>query len=536
MTTQLALEQCTITDHIDHLPQPVEPDDTCILKRRHPFEHAGDMKFWYVEHIMFWFSPFTRELIMPDGKYSQMPKDTTLERLLDSIREYAQDRGKKRADLVLVAGTLSTSRPKQSWFEVAHGWQKKLFWKYLSGEYIRDGFTVYLRSTGGYFGEEVKNIRDMYNAWHSLEKVLQDTFRIPGCNILADTPAQTGRGLLLITLPKGIEYFRLPADIREFLHHNFGQGREQAFPPQKEVLGDIFILDGHWFYASCISHLPIGPVHKDKVNKFLGVVRKDGRLAPKCPAFYNVTVAVPDGWHHMGLLKENIKTDGEASFPNEPGYTFTNWAEAHEVALLLDNPQGIPWHVHINERIYWPDTDKIADPFKTLRTKLVELRKNAANEYHKNAIRAILLHLIGSFHRIGTMDEIVTPYDRLDEIEHPYEHRTTLRADGVQWQKIRDFESDYMNSFLHPEWSATIYGRARAKLAEFALHLPFKDVIALRNDAVWSTSSLELGDPDKPGSFREKGIIHGPIPWPNSTQAETLARVRNREKLLSKEE
>src|SRR5260221_5037999 len=127
MTTQLALEQgqCTITDHIDHLPQQTEPDDTCVLKRRHPFEYAG--------RIVWWYAPFTGEIIMPDGKCEQVSRDTTLESLLDAIKAHATTRGKKSATLCLIAGTKSHTRPKEWWFEVTHGWtQSKFFSKYLT--------------------------------------------------------------------------------------------------------------------------------------------------------------------------------------------------------------------------------------------------------------------------------------------------------------------------------------------------------------------------------------------------------------------
>jgi len=520
VTTQFTLDQCSVTDHIDHLPQPTEPDNTCILKRRHPYEYA--------DRIVWWYAPFTGEIIMPDSKYQQIAKDTTLESLLDALKAYAQRKGKKSATLFLIAGTKSHTRPKEWWFEVTHEWRQSTFFtKYLTGTYESNGFTVHLRSSGGFFGEEVRDIKGIYNAWHTLEIMLQDAFHAPGCNILADTPAQTGRELLIITLPAGVEYPRVHNDIRELLKHNIPQGRLTTLPPAQPILADgAHVIDGKWFYASCVSHLPVGPSYMDTVNKFLGIVRKDGRLAPRYPAFYNVTVTVPDSWHHIGLLKENIKTDGEASFPNEPGYTFTNWAEAHEVALLLDTPQSISWHVHINERIYWPYTDKIADPFKTLRTKLVELRENSTSEYHKNALRAILLHLIGCFHRLGTEENFYTPYSRLPLTEKPY--KVSAAPGGVNWSILRPYESKDRNAFIHPEWSSTVYGRARAKIADFVLRLPYEDVICLRNDAVWSASSLELGDPNRPGSFREKGIIPGPFRWPrNSGETYQYARKYN---------
>ncbi len=72
--------------------------------------------------------------------------------------------------------------------------------------------------------------------------------------------------------------------------------------------------------------------------------------------------------------------------------------------------------------------------------------------------------------------------------------------------------------FVHPEWSATVWGRARAKLNEFVLQLPYDDVVFLSTDCVWSASVPdgihEKQKWDSPGEFVVKESTKVPWQWP----------------------
>jgi hypothetical protein len=59
-----------------------------------------------------------------------------------------------------------------------------------------------------------------------------------------------------------------------------------------------------------------------------------------------------------------------------------------------------------------------------------------------------------------------------------------------------------------------VWGKARAKLASVALGLPFNSIVSLRTDAIWSTHNPEWPDVGKPGTFRLKAIIEGPVSAP----------------------
>jgi hypothetical protein len=502
------MNECTTAQQPGHLGSPVELDSDIALGR-------PAHKNVYSHRPTYWYNPLIGDLVLPNGSTMALSTSTPLEAVLDDIERRAYDGRKSSATLYLVSGRNNDKRPDKKWFATTHGWHNDLYWKSLTGDYTHEDFTIYLRGTGNFFDDELRDTNGLYTAFNSLEAELENLFNATGCKVLGWTPAQTGRELLLYSLPKGVEYPLLARYLQELLHHNMYQNRIETLSPKTEVLDNgVYVIDGVWFYAGCISHLPVGPVYHDNQNELLVVRRKsDGKYAAHIPGFYNVDITVPDNWHHIGLAKENTVSDtGEAHYPNEPGYTFSNWVSAAEAALMYDNG----WHIHINERIIWPDTDRITDPLAPLREKLVNFRATSTNEYHKNAIRSILLHTIGSFNSIGVIKEQFTPYDGLPLREEPYKGEYRHTQGGIEWYALVPFDSPKRLKFVHPEWSATVWGRARAKLAEFALKLPFNDVVALRADAIWSASKLESGDTSKPGSFREKAHIPGPWSWPKS--------------------
>lgn len=513
--------QASIVQKPETLDAPVSQDYNHVLERRHKHRYADRPTFWY--------SPFTGQVTRPDETKVNIPANTPLTTLLEKIEQYTLRKyGEKKrvASLYLVAGRDSKNRPNWNWFDVYRGWtRKRLFKSSLLAEYNHSGFKVLLYGTGNYFGEET-NIDAMHEALNTLEQKLEQVFNADGYKLLGDTPAQTGRELLLVSLPKEKRYPRLPDDILETIIHNFGQGRIETFSPKQEILENgVYTIDGRWMYASCLSHLPVGPCYHDKQNEFLGVYTKEGKLAPKCPGFYNVTVRVPENWYHIGLIKapqRKIRTDKSGYYPNTPGETFTNWTTANELALALDNG----WHIHINERIVWPyeETDLLA----MWRRKLVDFRAEIEQELdkhyslvgalHKDAIRSIVLHTIGSFHKVYTFEDHVTPGEELPLPPNVKPYGTPIRIlKGLSWREAIPLSS-FRQPFIHPEWSATVWGRARAKLAEFSLRLPYEDIVSLMTDCVWCASLPEWvaqEDTEKPGCFRQKGDkVPGPWNWP----------------------
>ena len=463
------------------------------LERRHPWRYADRPTFW------------------------RSYKAGNVSTLLDE----AASQGKQSV-IFLASGRDVENRPGWDWYEDCSPWTlEKLFKDIAQAEYSLNGNKVTIYSTGNFFGEEL-DILALHKAWDDLEhqlerKFLERKFHADGYKLLGNTPAQTGRELIWISLPKDRRYPRLDDDLLDLIFHNFGQGRIETFPPQRSVLNNgVYVLDGKWMYAACLSHLPTGPVQHDTVDEFMGVIRKDGRLAPICPGFYRVTARVPDGWQHIGLLKSSKGEvfDETGYYPNTPGTTFTNWTTADELSLAIDKG----WHITIHERIIFPHPD--TDPLATWKKNLVDLRSEVDDPLLKIAIRSIMLHTIGSWKRYITTEERHTPRGQMLPASFPegslYRILDSNPRENV-WIEAIPLSSPDRQKFVRPEWSATVWGRARRRLAEFALQLPFEDIVCLSTDCVWCASLpgwVTTDDNVKPGVFREKDYVPGPWEWP----------------------
>jgi hypothetical protein len=471
------------------------------LERRHPYRYADRPTLW------------------------RSYKSSGVSTLLDE----AASQGKQSV-VFLASGRDAENRPGWDWYEDCSPWTlEKLFKNIAQAEYSLNGSKVTVYSTGNFFGEEL-DTRTVHNAWDDLEQQLERKFHAEGYKLLGNTPAQTGRELISTSLPKDRSYPRLDDELLDLIIHNFGQARVELFPPNHRVLRNgVYVLDGKWMYASCLSHLPTGPVQHDTVNEFLGVIRKDGKLAPICPGFYRVTAQVPDGWYHIGLLKSpgGEFIDGTGHYPNIPGETFTNWTTADELALAIDNG----WHITIHERIVWPYPD--TDPLATWRKNLVDLRSEVDNPLLQAAIRSIVLHTIGSFHRSYTYEEKTALRSQMSPDQIPIGSQLLVsHPQELRWIEKVPLSSADRQKFVHPEWSATVWGRARKRLAEFALQLPFEDIVCLMTDCVWSASLpdwIPIDDNVKPGVFRLKDYISDPWEWPIDSASMRLAAIsRNR--------
>ncbi len=527
----MSMNACQISPHATLVNNPLAQDWNHTLERRHAWK-GKDVK-------VFWYNPFTHVLMLPNDLTWDMPATATLDFLLDKIAVHTSTKyHKAEAILYLVSGKTNKNRPPREWFfEEADGWSRTYFaWHSLQIDYTHVGFKVNIYGTCAFF-DDCLDMEVMHEARAELDERLQNTFAMRDYPALRPTPAQTGKELLLVSLPKGKVYPRLPDALIDVINHNFGQARIETFTPKQEIVRDgCYILDGRWMYAACLSQLPAGEVYRDNVNEFVGAINAKGTLAPYCPALYKVAVTVPDGWKHIGLLKsskaENFM-DETGHYPNTPGATFTNWTTCDELALALHHG----WHVEILERIIWPhkETDQLA----TWKTKLKTLREQIEHELRvreltdhdrqvlelvKGAIRSILLFTIGSFHKFYTWSQpIYTPRSELpimpalEDILGKRSYRVlSQKGNTLIWEEAIPL-SENKQRFIHPEYSAIVWGRARARLAEFALKLPYESIVSLMTDCVWSVSYpnwIAEEDTKKPGAFRLKDRTANDFIWP----------------------
>ena len=209
------------------------------LERRHPYHYANRPTFW------------------------RSYKEGNVSTLLDD----AASQGKQSV-IFLTSGRDTEHRPDWQWYEDCSPWTlEKLFKKVSQAEYSLGSQKVAIHSTGNFFGEEL-GLDNLYDAWHNLERQLEHKFHAEGYKLLGNTPAQTGRELISISLPYNRSYPRLDDELLDLIIHNFGQARVELFPPNRRVLRNgVYVLDGKWMYASCLSHLPTCPVQNDTVDK-----------------------------------------------------------------------------------------------------------------------------------------------------------------------------------------------------------------------------------------------------------------------------
>ena len=481
-------------------------------------------KYTPKEYPTIWYDYVTGLLILPDNTRKYISKAMPLGTLFSGIEKTMQriDSEQKRVNIFLRAGALLKNKPSKQYFTSGDGWKQDNFkFDAIQGKYYRNGFRVYLYGTHKYFGEE-RNLSDIRAAYMELQSQLDSTFQYPNFKLYA-TPAATGRNLLRVSLPEGEQYPTLPDDILRVIYKNICyQSRIEHFSPKRQVLENgVYVIDGAWMYASCLYHLPTGPCIHDSRNEIETYFSKRyNRIAPKRPGFYYMTATVPRDWQHIGLLKEYSRND-DSRYPNEPGYTFTNWTTADELVFAISKG----WQVTIHERYYFPE--ELKDPFANWIRKLIALREEASlgkaktDALLKAAYRNIVLHTIGSFKQSYTEKDYTDIQDeQFRELERTCHMLKVYprSKQGVMSCKVEASLPHDRQPFVRPEWAATVWGRSRAKLAEFALLLPYSDIVSLRTDSVWCASLPEgvqkKGAWNNPGEFVVKDYISGNWIWP----------------------
>ncbi len=482
-----------------------------------------EKKYTSDERPTFWYDPVAHTIIFPDGNVQRIGA-MPLTSILGGIEKNMQriDESKKSVNLFLRAGNLLKNKPTRQYFDVGDNWTRDAY-EYvdtLFAKYYRAGFRVYLYGTGKYFGEE-KDIVAIRKAWYTMQSQLDDTFHYPNFKLYT-TPAGTGRNLLRVSLPENVQYERLSDEALRVIYEKCCyQSRIEHFTPKVAILENgVYIIDGSWFYASCLNNLPTGKCEHDTVNELAAFPN-----GYRCPGFYYCTATVPDNWRHIGLLKEWRDTygkDEDSRYPNEPGETFTSWTTADELVLAISHG----WHITIHERYYFPH--KQTNPLYNWIRKIVELRKAAStgkakNPLLKSAYRNIVLHTIGSFKQTYTRknhtDITDEEFDELEKagriiwVDPPKKLGFTSCVEEIDLPRDRQ-------KFVHPEWAAYIWGMVRAKLAEFALQLPYEDIVYLSTDSVWCASKPEWiqvkSEWNKPGEFvvKDDKLAGKPWEWP----------------------
>lgn len=403
---------------------------------------------------------------------------------------------------------------------------------------------VEVHRAAAYFGEGDYSPDDAGRAWRRLGALIGGQFDE---GRLLSTPATTGRYLLARSIPQGREWPTLELETQDFLRATTGQARVQMFgrTGRRERLEE---WDGRLMYGALCSNLGAGEPVRDAVDKYEGYGRQ-GR--------YLVRFTVPRDWRrrcdcgtpgHDGIGLLGVRDEGSGwRWPAAPGETATTWADGIEVAIALEHG----WRLQILERLLYPmpaypivrrhnGQANRRGPLDAWAGGLLKIRGRphaAGAELLEGlvdaGVRSILLFGLGSLHgtprrvtHVVTMEEA-----QAGAIPRSASNVLPLGAELMVWTEP---EAHTWAEMSHPEWTAGVWARARARLLSAPmgngrragmLYVPAVDVVAARTDALWLTCSPAWVDDGAAGRFR-RVFSHGePFELP-STEA-GLFRLRS---------
>lgn len=385
-----------------------------------------------------------------------------------------------------------------------------------------DGRRLTVLRAAAWWGEGDYTADDAALAWGRLSELVAGNFD-EGRVLL--TPATTGRYLLLRSITFGRSWPTLDDELQELIRSTSGQGRIQHFDHGAgDELVDLVAYDARLAYAACATELGAGAPVRDRVDDYAGQQR--GR--------YLVDVTVPRDWSracscgapgHPGIgLLPNASNTGAWEYPANPGATFATWCDGAELRVALDHG----WRVTIRERLLfpWPPYPALTrrsgqptkrGPLDVWAPRLAALRAAAAagDPMVASALRAIVLTGIGAMHGRGHRTTHVVGIDDAGEL--PADVDDVERVDD--WLVYTEGERDAAKwaAMSHPEWSAAIWGRARARLLDApgaervrtgALHVPASTVLAFRTDAIWLVGhDPEWRDDGRVGRYRRAAVL-----------------------------
>lgn len=356
-------------------------------------------------------------------------------------------------------------------------------------------------------------------AWRGLGAVLDGIPAFKGAG-LGDTPSTAGRALWSRTIPAAGGYDVLSSEIRELLYATAGQGRRELRAPARPEVEQFTQVDGRFMYAALTWGMPVGEPRRWTGAEVDALGQADVVKVIRGRSRWRITCKVPADWAHVGLFMAPASGGGWC-YPDKPGQVFTTWADGCEVWNALK----WGWEPVIHEGLSWAEgkplnawTDALVAAWQTAQAST-----SPAGRLGAKALRSMLLYAVGGFAQRDRNETGSTPADQPDDVPDDVIPASVRRVgDSLTWERPAKV-SEWTASKMHPEWSATIWARARVRLLDGpndtgALHLPASSVIGFATDAIYldGTPSWEAADDGKPGRFRVKGRLYESAPWPTS--------------------
>lgn len=434
----------------------------------------------------------------------------TLSRVLDTAR------GRTDATVYLVGRRPGGSVERfLDWATAPDGWTAAGHWLGAPSRpvlrYSNDltGQTVEVHRAASWFGEGDYSTVNVAHAFGLLERVARQQLD-DGAAVLA-TPATTGRDWIARMLPTaGVEV--LPEDVQHVIRSTSGQGRWQLFTAddERDTLPGLYGYDMRFGYAALCSGLPVA---------FLG----DGPsvFEPYARARWRVRVRITRGWDRLGLLGVYDNSTDAWRWPDTPGEEFETWCDGAELRIVQQ--QG--WHFTVLDSLRFREgkpLNRWAAAVRAMRDDLAALHGHpdydpADVALAAGAARMVLVAAIGALHAKGTDTTETLPVALADRVPA---HATDVRLDG-DTVTYRLPAPPSWRQMAHPEWSAAIWARCRARLLDHrgtgALHVAPSELVALRQDAIYMTSDPGWPDDGSVGAMRRTLAKRGPVPTPRTT-------------------
>lgn len=312
--------------------------------------------------------------------------------------------------------------------------------------------------------------------------------RFPTSDLNCTGPLALGRHCLAIAWRKdGIRVPPAPPEILTLLKGRSPQARHEIFtPPDLEAIPALYEYDLRLAYLWCCKSLPYGtPQHSN----------------PTSPPPHKIEArwAAPMTWKGIGLLPERRE---KWCWP----VCGQGWIDRREFQLATK--EG--WDVRFLDGLLWPEEgalDRWSDGIQWA------LRQVEPGGTIYQMLRRVALWTIGSFYRTTSTRHMEgdTPPTVANARYYPLTER-------YHWTEEVPI-SGSQQMYVHPEWATTIWARCRARVTEFALHIPRTDLVAIRQDAIYTSvrqPRWEGRDKVPIGGIRLKWLREEEMPAPHS--------------------
>lgn len=334
---------------------------------------------------------------------------------------------------------------------------------------------------------------EMAAALSRLDRALTRKFLNNGLNF--GSPVALGRHLMASCWRlDGIQVPPAPPEIRQLLTEHSPQGRHELLWQSDEPLPALYQYDMRLAYLWCCKALPYGSVERAEW------ATGDLERAHKWNVYWK-----SDGWRHIGLLPQRRQ-----------GWIYPlqgeGWIDRRELELANRNY----WHWDAIEGLTW-EREGALDRWSDGLQECLRQSKDDAIVYRM--LRRVALNTIGSLHRSTVKRYRALPKGR--ESDLPAGNPTLrMSEDGSRyfWSEEEPVRGRGL-IYVHPEWTTTIWARCRARVAQAALQFPREQLVAIRQDALFTTHPHPTWkETDRVGGFRLKEILAGPLPAPRTLE------------------